>query len=52
LKEALEQLDIGPIATMAPLYRAFTNNNDLIKGEISTQWLERWLSEGKVIGAA
>ena len=52
LKEALEQLDIGPIATTAPLYRTLANNSDLINGEISTQWLEKWLSEGKDKGAA
>jgi acetyl-CoA carboxylase biotin carboxylase subunit len=44
LKEALESLDVAPIATTAPLFRTLTRNADIIAGDVSTQWLERWLS--------
>lgn len=48
LKGALETLDVGPIATTIPLHRALANNADVVDGDVSTQWLERWLSENKV----
>lgn len=43
LSKALEALDVGPIATTVPLYRALVRNADVIAGDVSTQWLERWL---------
>lgn len=43
LSKALEALDVGPIATTVPLYRALVRNADVIVGDVSTQWLERWL---------
>ena len=47
LAEALEALDVGPIATTIPLYRSLARNADVLEGRISTQWLERWLLEQK-----
>lgn len=48
LKGALDALDVGPIATTVPLYRALARNADVIAGDVSTQWLERWLSENEL----
>ncbi|MFC3074306.1 acetyl-CoA carboxylase biotin carboxylase subunit [Shinella pollutisoli] len=45
LRQALEELDIGPVATTIPLHRALARNADLLDGNVSTQWLERWLAE-------
>jgi len=44
LKAALSTLAVDPIATTIPLYRALVCNPQVIDGDLSTQWLERWLS--------
>ncbi|MDR6759324.1 acetyl-CoA carboxylase biotin carboxylase subunit [Mycoplana sp. BE70] len=48
LGQALEELDVGPIATTIPLYRTLARNADILDGSVSTQWLERWLSDKKL----
>jgi acetyl-CoA carboxylase biotin carboxylase subunit len=43
LAQALDRLDIGPIATTVPLHRALVRDLEVRAGAVSTQWLERWL---------
>jgi acetyl-CoA carboxylase biotin carboxylase subunit len=44
MAEALEALEIGPIATTAALHRALVQEADLRAGNVSTRWLEDWLA--------
>lgn len=48
MRQALDELNVGPIATTIPLYRALARNEAVLEGIISTQWLERFLSENQI----
>ena len=45
LRRALDELIVDGIDTTIPLFRALLENPDILQGDYSIHWLERWLAE-------
>jgi len=47
LGRALDALEIGGVATTAPLFRSLLASDAVRSGEFHTGWLEPWLAENR-----
>ncbi|MCL4252110.1 MAG: acetyl-CoA carboxylase biotin carboxylase subunit, partial [Anaerolineae bacterium] len=50
LKRALDEFVVDGVETTLPLFRTLVRNPDIIDGNYSIHWLEKFLAEGGMEG--
>ncbi|TCD04988.1 acetyl-CoA carboxylase biotin carboxylase subunit [Erythrobacteraceae bacterium CFH 75059] len=52
LRRALEEMAIGGVRTTIPLHQALLQEKDVLAGDYSIKWLERWLEQRATDGSS